>query len=483
MTAILTYILKWALSLAALYLPFALMLRRETFATLNRRLLLCIIIASAVLPGIVVTYPVEIELPSTTPSVITATTENTHTAATNITTSIKEIATTRNIFIIYCTGVALSAVAWSISLIGAIHSIRRGTIWIDRRKRMTIHCHADDTAPFSLFSSVVISQRDYDEYGREILLHEEGHIKHRHSYDMLLISLVKALQWFNPFIYLMANDIKEIHEYEADRFVLQHNGNTQAYQMLILKKAIGNNLFPLTNNFSQSCVRKRIKMMSRRESSNSQRCKWLYLLPVSAAYIGAFAQPEYIYTTATGTTAPGTPPQQQETNDEEHTATNINCRPANGKASIAYRQTAPLQVPSAIAPIEPPVIKEEKLLANSYCEYIDLDSSITGRTLKSSGMRKCDMKVRFTTNKDGKASNISIGSCNVCIPGNPSTADIERIKAAAATATIKHITAKQWHTGQKTQYDAQIIYHYGPALEIAGNSARLPLMAGATAIR
>ena len=63
MTAILTYILKWALGLAVLYLPFALLLRKETFATLNRRLLLCIIIASALLPCIIVSYPVEIELP------------------------------------------------------------------------------------------------------------------------------------------------------------------------------------------------------------------------------------------------------------------------------------------------------------------------------------------------------------------------------------------------------------------------------------
>ena len=92
---------------------------------------------------------------------------------------------------------------------------------------------------------------------------------------MLLISIVKALQWFNPFIYLLANDIKEIHEYEADRYVLQRNGNTQAYQMLILKKAVGNIPFPLANSFSQSHVRKRIKMMSRKQSSSGKRCKWL----------------------------------------------------------------------------------------------------------------------------------------------------------------------------------------------------------------
>ena len=91
MTAILTYILKWALGLAVLYLPFALLLlRKETFATLNRRLLLCIIIASALLPCITVSYPVEIELPSQPHA--TATVNDTVTSY-----SAKPIATTASI--------------------------------------------------------------------------------------------------------------------------------------------------------------------------------------------------------------------------------------------------------------------------------------------------------------------------------------------------------------------------------------------------
>lgn len=485
MTTVLTYILKWSLGLAVLYLPFALLLRKETFATLNRRLLLCIIIVSALLPLVVVSYPVEIELPAEANT--TTTTHNTETTYTpqpaDATATIKEIATPRNIFIFYSAGVIVSTLFFATSLIRAMRRLRRGAIWVDRQKRMTVYCHAGNTAPFSLFRNVVISQSDYNECGKEILLHEEGHIRRGHSYDMLLISIVKALQWFNPFIYLLANDIKEIHEYEADRYVLQRNGNTQAYQMLILKKAVGNIPFPLANSFSQSHVRKRIKMMSRKQSSSGKRCKWFYLLPVTVAYIGAFAQPEYIYITVPKAAEQGTTQQQQPIENEDTAVRPTICLPVTGKATIAYEKTPSERLPKKIARIELPAFEEELLITDSYCEYIDLENSPAAEALRASGIRKCDIKVNFTTGKDGKPGNMSIASCNVTAPGSTTLADIEQIKATATAATIEHIAGKLWHAGQKTRYNAHIIYHYGPSMEIAGNNSSLPLMAGATAIR
>ena len=496
MLSVLTYILKWALSLAVLYLPFTLLLRKETFATLNRWLLLCIIAISAVLPGIIVSYPVKIELPAEVPTTAVAyeipVTDGTQneisksaesTTVANDDTRAKKIITPRNIFILYSAGVIASILLCAISLIKAIRSIKRGAIWVDRQKRMTVYCHAGNTAPFSLFRNVVISQSDYNECGKEILLHEEGHIRRRHSYDMLLISIVKALQWFNPFIYLLANDIKEIHEYEADRYVLQRNGNTQAYQMLILKKAVGNSLFPLANSFSQSHVRKRIKMMSRKQSSSGKRCKWFYLLPVTVAYIGAFAQPEYIYITVPKAAEQGTTQQQQPIESEEKALRPTICLPVTGKATIAYEKAPSERLPKKIARIELPAFEEELLITDSYCEYIDLENSATAEALRASGIRKCDIKVNFTTGKDGKPGNMSIASCNVTTPGSTTPADIEQIKTTATAAVIRHLAGKQWYAERKTRYNAHIIYHYGPSMEIAGNNAQLPLMAGATAIR
>ena len=265
--------------------------------------------------------------------------------------------------------------------------------------------------------------------------------------------------------------------------MLQHNGNTQAYQMLILKKAVGNSLIPFANSFSQSHVRKRIKMMVRNESSSIQRLKWLYMPFVSTLCIGAFAQPEYIYIRKSDETLEETTLTQQETNKEYNLIPTIICRPAVGKATIAHNKTSAKQLPKEISMIEPPVIEEEQLFTDNYCEYIDLENSTVAGTLKAKGIRKCDIKVRFTTRWDGTTNDVSITSCNISTPGNVTPDEIEQIKETAATATIEYIANKQWHKERKTRYNARIIYHYGPSMEIASNNTRHPLMAGTTAIR
>ena len=503
MTPLLTYILKWALSLAVLYLPFALLLRKETFATLNRRLLLCIIVGSAILPSVIVTYPVEIELPheatevaiNETVSIDASMPENLETSTRTPQTeikqeswSIKELVTARNIATLYLAGVAIALLLWTVNIVRTLRCISHGTIWTDRQNGMTIHCHANDTAPFSFFGKVVISQCDYNECGKEILLHEEGHIKHGHSYDMLLISIVKALQWFNPFVYLLANDMKEIHEYEADRYVLQKNGDARAYQLLILKKAAGEKIFSLANNFSQSSVRKRIAMMARKESNNSKRCKWLYLLPVSALYIGAFAQPRYIYNIKSlpaesiNSSTIICVENSEETIIEEDIIDN-RTMPVAEIVTIPYGRLSKPKAPKKIAAIEVPEIKEAVLPDERFCEYIDLETSSVCEALKATGLKKCDMKVRFTTGSDGRAKSIYFGSCNVTTPGHSTPAEIENIKTTATMVATRHITAKEWQTGGRTTYEAHMIFHHGPSMEITNNSSQLPLMAGATAIR
>ena len=503
MTTLLTYILKWALSLAVLYLPFALLLRKETFATLNRRLLLCIIVLSAILPSVIVTYPVEIELPGETtevpinetvridasmPESLETSTWTPQTEIKQKSWSIKELVTTRDIATLYLAGVAIALLLWTVNIVRTLRCISHGTTWTDRQDGMTIHCHANDTAPFSFFGKVVISQGDYDECGKEILHHEEGHIRHGHSYDMLLISIVKAFQWFNPFVYLLANDMKEIHEYEADRYVLQKNGDARAYQLLILKKAAGEKIFSLANNFSQSSVRKRIEMMARKESDSCSRYKWLYLLPVSVLYIGAFAQPEYVYErkslpakTMDSSTIVSVE-KREETIIEENIVEKMPMTIVE-KVTIPYSRTSKPKAPKRIATIEVPEIKEVVLANESFCEYIDLGTSPACEALKATGLKKCDIKVRFTTGSDGRAKSIDFGSCNITAPGRSTPADIENIKKTATMTATRHITAKEWQTGGKTKYEAHIIFHYGPSMEIASNGSQLPLMAGATAIR
>ena len=73
-----------------------------------------------------------------------------------------------------------------------------------------------------------------------------AHIHHRHSWDLLLTEACAWLQWFNPAIWLLKQELQNIHEYEADEEVLRQGINAKEYQMLLIKKPLaqGSTLLP-----------------------------------------------------------------------------------------------------------------------------------------------------------------------------------------------------------------------------------------------
>ena len=178
--------------------------------------------------------------------------------------------------------------------------IRRGSIWKkeDEDDGIRIYCHAENVAPFSWLRNIVISEADYKENGREIILHEKAHILYRHSLDILLLTLVEAVQWWNPFVYLLGMYLRDVHEYEADDYVLQQGISCHAYSELVIRKAVGANSYTFANNFNHSLTKKRINMMHKTKPKGSRRSRVLYVLPMIALALSAFATPEF--QTATG---------------------------------------------------------------------------------------------------------------------------------------------------------------------------------------
>ena len=177
--------------------------------------------------------------------------------------------------------------------------IRRGSIWTkDEADGIRIYCHAENVASFSWLRNIVISEADYKENGREIILHEKAHILYHHSLDILLLTLVEAVQWWNPFAYLLGMYLRDVHEYEADDYVLRHGISCHAYSELVIRKAVGASSYTFANNFNHSLTKKRINMMHKTKPKGSRRSRVLYVLPMIALALSAFATPEF--QTATG---------------------------------------------------------------------------------------------------------------------------------------------------------------------------------------
>ena len=101
-----------------------------------------------------------------------------------------------------------------------------------------LHIVEHDLPSFSFMNHVVISRSDYDGHP-EILTHECAHAGHHHSADMLFMSLVCALQWFNPLVWMMRSELRMMHEYEADEAVLKQGVDATQYQLLLVRKAVG----------------------------------------------------------------------------------------------------------------------------------------------------------------------------------------------------------------------------------------------------
>ena len=149
-----------------------------------------------------------------------------------------------------------------------------------------------EVAPFSWFGNVIINEKDYADGSREILMHERAHIAGRHSVDVLLCDLLIIFQWYNPAAWLIKTELKNLHEFEADSAVLAGGVNAAEYQMLLIRKAVGDKLFAMANNLNQSSLKKRITMMLKKKSNPWSRVRTLLALPVAAVAVVAFATPK-----------------------------------------------------------------------------------------------------------------------------------------------------------------------------------------------
>lgn len=297
------YTLKAAFCLSLLYLPYALLLRRETFFHLNRAVLLVILALSAVLPAV--------DRPHALPAVQDIVRQAIPVSASNATvvrlvgadtTAVEACDTAGDagpgwadwLVCLYAAGVLAVTVRQVLQYVGMRRFIRRGCLWTHRTDDgITIYCHALPTAPFSWMHGIVLSQADYDEHGREIVAHERAHVALHHSWDALAMALVRSWQWFNPFVHLLAADLRDLHEFEADRAVLRNGIDRRDYQLLILKKAAGTSSYALANSLNHSNnLKKRITMMKKKESSRAARGRLLWVLPAAAVAMTAMARPE-----------------------------------------------------------------------------------------------------------------------------------------------------------------------------------------------
>ena len=293
------YILKSSFCLAVFYLFYRLLLSRETFHRFNRIALLGILLLSCLLPFVEVSVRRPVEMYQTMMTweqwLLLADLAGTETHAVQVQENV--VTWIQGLLLVYLFGILFFMLRNIYSLFGLwvlLKSGRREKVsdYVVTVVKAVLIVHERDISPFSWMRYIVISQKDLHENGREILTHELAHIRNRHSWDLFAADICIFFQWFNPAAWLLKQELQNIHEYEADETVINEGVDARQYQLLLIKKAVGTRLYSMANSFNHSKLKKRITMMLKGKSSPWARLKYLYVLPVAAIAVTAFARPE-----------------------------------------------------------------------------------------------------------------------------------------------------------------------------------------------
>lgn len=141
--------------------------------------------------------------------------------------------------------------------------MRKGTFEEARAEENILHASWIQT-PFSFGRTIFLPMGRTPDEERLFILHEQAHIACRHYIDVWAIELLTRLMWFNPVLWMVRKMLRDLHEFEADRLVLEQGTDAYAYQCLLVSEA-SEDCTIIANGFNNSFIRRRIKEMKRTE--------------------------------------------------------------------------------------------------------------------------------------------------------------------------------------------------------------------------
>ena len=178
-------------------------------------------------------------------------------------------------------------------------------------------------SPFSFGPWIFIHPDGMDEQTlREVLIHEQAHVRGWHTLDILFSQVVCILFWWNPAAWLMRREVRMNLEFIADKAVCDvlvkservksekyqfpashetvesdpyfslggqadifHFSLIRAYQYRLLGFATQTNVATIANNFNVLPLKRRIIMMNLRRTRRTGMVKYILFVPVAAAML------------------------------------------------------------------------------------------------------------------------------------------------------------------------------------------------------
>ena len=308
MNSFLLYIIESTICIVTFYFLNRIFVKKDSDFSVNRILLLSLVIASLIIPIIKIPYFMQ----NTAPKQSVASIQNSSfdkfflqkLPTTNFTKELATKAEDKNretlnktdkniipfksiLLFIYLSGVLISLLILIRNIVSIQLILQEAKIKRMNGYRLIIV--DKEIQSFTFLKSVVISKSDYESHSSYILMHEIAHIRFNHFYDLMFLEAVKIIFWFNPVIYFLINDLKQIHEFQADKHTLQSGLDAVQYQLLMIKKCVGPKRFAFANSFNQSQIKKRITMINNPKNQKLPRWIMIAFFAMAAILIISFS--------------------------------------------------------------------------------------------------------------------------------------------------------------------------------------------------
>ena len=272
MTPFLYYIARAGLYLALFFAFYLLVMRRTTFFRLNRVLLLAGSYLCLLLPLIRLrTVSVSVSVSELS---MVGVGDQPAEQAFRVGFPWKEV-----LLALYITGIVVTLVLFLVSAWKMHRTIRNGVSTEQAGCRLVVL--EQDAPSFSWGRYIVIGRKDMEE-NPAIFTHELMHVRSHHTLDLILFLPIQLFFWWNPLVWIIREELRLVHEFEADEKVIQKGIDATQYQLLLVRKAVGEQRFSLASGFQHAKLKNRIEMMLKPASSGWMRWSYLALIPVLA---------------------------------------------------------------------------------------------------------------------------------------------------------------------------------------------------------
>lgn len=178
----------------------------------------------------------------------------------------------------YVSGVVLSLILLLKKYQNLNHLFRFRRISEDKELRIIEVPNSNIACTF--FKTIFLGDKLSEAEKQQILSHELVHVKQRHSLDLVFFEALKIIFWFNPLVYIYQSRIATLHEFIADANVVKTTTKRSYYEQLLNTAFNTQNISFINQFFSHSLIKKRIIMLQKSRSKTIAKFKYLFVLPL-----------------------------------------------------------------------------------------------------------------------------------------------------------------------------------------------------------